>query len=98
VLAAGVWALASGASPDARDEQRLRAERAERFGELVALERRLAKKGAPDPGWIDRRARLLEEVVELDLAIETTTAAGAALPAGPSSDAAPAAARTSAVQ
>jgi hypothetical protein len=98
VLVVGVWALASGASPDARDEQRLRADRAERFDELVALERRLAKKSAPEPGAIDRRARLLEEIVELDLAIETTSAVGAALPAGSPSEAAPAAARTSAVQ
>lgn len=98
VLVVGVWALASGASPDARDEQRLRAERAERFGELVALERRLAKKGASDPGSGDRRVRLLEEIVELDLAIETTSAVGSAMAAGPSSEAAPAAARTSAVQ
>jgi hypothetical protein len=97
VVIVGVWAIASGASPDTQDEARLRADRAERFGELVALERRVAGKAAPDAALLERRARLIGEIAELDLALEPT-----APPADPGTpgktDAVRAAARASTAQ
>lgn len=87
VVMVGVWAIASGASPDERDEARLAADRAARFNELVTLERRLAKKATPEPALLERRARLVDEIAELDLAIAPPTRNGEApRPAG-SSDA-----------
>jgi hypothetical protein len=72
VVIVGVWAIASGASPDTQDEARVRSDRAQRFGELVALERRLAGKTAPDAALLEQRSRLIGEIAELDLALEST--------------------------
>jgi len=70
IVMVGVWAATGGATPTALDVDRLRATRAACFSDLVSLERRLVKKSAPDPAQIERRSRLVEEVAELDLAIE----------------------------
>lgn len=98
VVIIGVWAIASGASPDDQDEARLRADRAARFAELVGVERRLVGKANPDQAQVDRRARLVAEIVELDLAIASTAPAGAPADADKKADAVRAAARASAAQ
>jgi hypothetical protein len=98
VVIVGVWALASGESADDRDEKQLRAERAERFGELVALERQLVTKSGPDEALLDRRAQLLDEIVELDLAVEATSATSQTGPTGEPDETVSAGARASAVQ
>jgi hypothetical protein len=72
VVIVGVWAIASGASPDTQDVARLRADRAQRFGELVALERRVGGTAAPDAALLEQRSRLIGEIAELDLALEPT--------------------------
>lgn len=97
VVIVGVWAVASGASPDDQDEARLRADRAARFGELVTLERRLAGKGAPDAALVERRTRLVGEIAEIDLALEAAPPPADPATASPS-DAVRAAARASTAQ
>ncbi len=84
IAAAGLWWTVGPAArrTDARD--RLRAERASRFEELLAVERRLRGKGAADPELLAQRERLLEEVIELDSQLDDAAAAVSAGPdAGP---------------
>jgi hypothetical protein len=98
VVAIGVWSLVGGQSPESRDAERLRADRADRFNELVALERKLAKKASPGPEQAERRARLIEEIVEQDLAIAAEGATGSSAREGDADETVSTGARASAVQ
>jgi hypothetical protein len=98
VVIVGVWALVGGQSPERRDAERLRADRADHFGQLVALERTLAKTGTPDPAQVERRAQLIDDIVELDLAIAAEGSTEPSARDGEAGDAVGTGARASAVQ
>jgi hypothetical protein len=98
VVMIGVWAATSGAQRPDWEAEGLRVVRAARFDELLALERRAMKKSSPDEAQVARRTELVDQIAELDLALEALRLQGVARPAGESSDAVSAGTRASAVQ
>lgn len=96
VLVGGWLAVRRGANTD-DEPARLRVERAERFDELVSLERRLLKKATPSAEGLARRRQLVDQIAELDLALEAVHPDSPISPTG-TGEPAVSGARTSAAQ